>query len=122
MSKAQMIVAEIVFNVEDGEYKDVVKKGLMMANLVSLEFIQQQMKATITQQNKQINKQTNKNEMKRNEMYVVMAIPFSQHMLMPSVHLYHGMSNSSQDVEQILHVLSSLGLIKMTLQHGKCMM
>ena len=79
MSKAQMIVAEIVFNVEDGEYKDVVKKGLMMANLVSLEFIQQQMKATITQQNKQINKQTNKNEMKRNEMYVVMAIPFSQH-------------------------------------------
>ena len=63
MSKAQ-IVAEIVGDIDDGDFKEVVKKGLGQANLVSLEWVLGNIKATITQQNKK--QQPNKNEMKRN--------------------------------------------------------
>ena len=51
MSKAQ-IVAEIVGDIDDGDFKEVVKKGLGQANLVSLEWVLGNIKATITQQNK----------------------------------------------------------------------
>ena len=57
MSKAQMIEA-IVLNVEDGDVKETVKQGLQGATLIALEFIQKQVEASKTQQNKQINKQT----------------------------------------------------------------
>ena len=58
MAKAQMI-EEIVLNVDDGDFKEAVKKGLDGATIIALEFIQQQLKATTTQQNKQTNEQTN---------------------------------------------------------------
>ena len=69
MSKAQMIeeILRCSPDVRNYEYEQALMNGLDGATIIALEFIQQQLKATITQQNKQNKqKQTNKNEMKRN--------------------------------------------------------
>ena len=69
MSKTQ-VIEEILRCSPDArtyEGEQLLMKGLNGATIIALEFIQQQLKATITQQNKQNKqKQTNKNEMKRN--------------------------------------------------------
>ena len=61
MSKAQ-IVAEIVGDIDDGDFKEVVKKGLGKANLVSLEWVLDNIKASRTQQNKQTKQETTINK------------------------------------------------------------
>ena len=66
MSKAQ-VIEEILLcspDVRNYEYEQALMKGLDGANLVSLEWVLGNIKATITQQNKK--QQPNKNEMKRN--------------------------------------------------------
>ena len=61
MSKAQ-VIEEILrcspdVRIDDGDFKEVVKKGLGKANLVSLEWVLDNIKASRTQQNKQNKKQ-----------------------------------------------------------------
>ena len=64
MSKAQ-IIEEIVAEIEDVRiddcvyFKEEVEKGLGQANMVSLEWVRDNIKASRTQQNKQKQKQIN---------------------------------------------------------------
>ena len=91
MSKAQVIEDILIHSpdVRNHEYEQTLMKGLHGANLVSLEWVLGNIKATITQQNKQ----TNPIEMKRNEIYVIMAVPFL-HTCFYATSCFHGMSSS----------------------------
>ena len=65
MSKAQMIeeILRCSPDVRNYEYEQALMNGLDGANMVSLEWVRDQLKASRNQQNKQTNN-TNKNEMK----------------------------------------------------------